>query len=140
MNSHFSSNEISNDLLTRFTEGINKFNDKDFYECHDILEDIWFEIRGDSRRFYQGLIHLAVGFYHILERKNPGGAFSQLNKGITKLDKYKPEFLGVELENLLKKIQLCISEIEKLKNAKKEEFKENFIPKIEFDKSIFLNN
>jgi predicted metal-dependent hydrolase len=75
---------MQNDILERFNLGIDKFNEREFYECHDILEDVWFEIRGQDRKFYQGLIHLAVGFYHILHKNNPKGALSQLNKVITK--------------------------------------------------------
>jgi hypothetical protein len=84
---------MENGILERFRKGINKFNSFSFYECHDILEDVWFDIRGPSRRFYQGLIHLAVGFYHILERENPKGAISQLSKGIVKLNDFKPGFI-----------------------------------------------
>ena len=129
---------MDSDILTRFTDGINKFNNKDFYECHDILEDVWFDVRGSSRRFYQGFIHLAVGFYHILERDNPKGSLSQLNKGITKLEEYQPEFQGVELKNMLKKIQICITEIEKIKNGKSESFDIDLIPKIKFDRARFI--
>ena len=130
---------MEENLLERFSEGIKKFNGKDFYECHDIIEDVWFEIRESSRRFYQGLIHLAVGFYHILERENPKGAISQLSKGIEKLNEYKPEFQGVELKRLLDKIGKCLTEIEKVKNGEKRNFNEKSIPKIKFDKSRFIS-
>ena len=129
---------MESDILTRFTEGINKFNSGDFYECHDIIEDVWFDVRGSSRRFYQGLIHLAVGFYHIIERDNSKGAISQLTKGITKLEEYSPEFQGVELKILLQKVKACLTEIEKIKNGKSESFNADLIPKIKFDKSKFI--
>ena len=129
---------MQDDLLSRFSEGIKKFNEKDFFECHDILEDVWFEIRGESRKFYQGLIHLAVGFYHILERDNPKGALSQLGKGLDKLKTYEPHFQGIELEHLLMKIRICISEIEKVKKGETRSFDEKLIPKIKFDKGKFM--
>ncbi len=128
---------MQDDILSRFSDGIEKFNEKDFFECHDILEDVWFEIRGESRKFYQGLIHLAVGFYHIIERDNPKGALSQLGKGLDKLEPYEPHFQGIELEHLLKKIRVCISEIEKIKKGETRSFNEKLIPKIKFDKGEF---
>lgn len=121
-------------LLPRFKLGIVKFNAHEFYDCHDILENVWFDVRGSSRRFYQGLIHLAVGFYHITVRKNPKGALSQLKKGIEKLSGYLPSFQGVELKNLLMKINSCIEEI-KAKGA--ELFDTASIPAIEFDEDLF---
>ena len=121
-------------IYERFRDGINLFNSHSFYECHDVLEDVWFDVRGSSRRFYQGLIHLAVGFYHITVRENPKGALSQLGKGIEKLSDYKPEFQGVELDNLLKEIEKCR---EIIKNAKVMEFDIGLIPKISFDETSF---
>ncbi len=121
-------------LLQRFKHGIVKFNAHEFYDCHDILEDVWFDVRGNSRRFYQGLIHLAVGFYHITVRKNPKGALSQLNKGIEKLSGYLPAFQGVELKYLLIKINSCIEVI----NADGAElFDAASIPEIEFNEDLF---
>lgn len=121
----------------RFEEGIKKFNEGKFYECHDILEDVWFEIRGSSRRFYQGLIHLAVGFYHLTHRKNFNGTLSQLNKGINKLSEYSPEFQGVDIERLLKKVRLCGKKVEVMKELKSEEFDAGLIPKIRFERKKF---
>jgi predicted metal-dependent hydrolase len=130
---------LEDNILSGFSEGIKKFNCGDFFECHDILEDVWFEIRGHSRRFYQGLIHLAVGFYHIQERNNPKGALSQLNKGIVKLKEYVPEYQGVELKQLLKKIDKCIHEIEQIRENKTNVFDEVLIPKINFNPDKFKN-
>jgi predicted metal-dependent hydrolase len=125
---------MENGILERFRKGINKFNSFSFYECHDILEDVWFDIRGPSRRFYQGLIHLAVGFYHILERENPKGAISQLSKGIVKLNDFKPGFQGIELSSLLNEIEKCI---ELIKKEGPSGFDKRYIPKIKFNEALF---
>lgn len=125
-------------VIERFKKGIEKFNAGSFYDCHDILEDVWFDVRGPSRRFYQGLIHLAVGFYHILERENPKGTISQLTKGIEKLTDFKPQFQGVELELLLTDIKLCIDEVEMLGKDKIQEFDSAMIPKIKFNPALFV--
>lgn len=125
---------MDNGIFKRFREGINLFNNHSFYKCHDVLEDVWFDVRGSSRRFYQGLIHLAVGFYHITVRENPKGAISQLSKGIEKLSDYKPKFQGVELSSLLQEIEMCRDII---KNGISEEFDIKLIPKISFDENSF---
>jgi predicted metal-dependent hydrolase len=126
---------MDSDLLERFAEGINKFNNGEFFECHDILEDIWFEIRGKDRNFYQGLIHLAVGFYHLLYRENPRGALSQLNKGTAKLSSYKPGYQGVELNELLEKVSVCIEKIERINKG--EGKMKITVPLIHFKKKLF---
>jgi len=58
------------------------FNNCDFFQCHEVLEEAWTKEVGPRRLFLQALIHLAVGFYHC-ERGNPAGANSQLKKGYT---------------------------------------------------------
>lgn len=121
-------------IYDRFREGIYLFNNHSFYKCHDVLEDVWFDVRGSSRRFYQGLIHLAVGFYHITVRENNKGALSQLGKGIEKLSGYKPEFQGIELNGLIKEIENCM---EVIKNVNPAEFDVKLIPKISFNENLF---
>jgi predicted metal-dependent hydrolase len=121
-------------ILGRFREGVDLFNKHSFYNCHDVLEDVWFDVRGHSRRFYQGLIHLAVGFHHITVRENSKGALSQLNKGIEKLSEYAPQFQGIELKNLLNEIRKCVEVIRKVKA---EDFDTTLIPKIEFNAELF---
>jgi uncharacterized protein len=129
---------MADEILTRFSEGINKFNEHEFYECHDLLEEVWFDSRGVSRRFYQGLIHLAVGFYHITLRDNPTGSLSQLKKGVEKLTAYAPEFQGVELRIFLLNIKKCIEEIELIKKGRTELFDPSLAPKINFNRELFI--
>jgi hypothetical protein len=49
------------------------FNAGDYYEAHDVLEQLWLECRDDNRLFYQGLIQLAGAFVHLKkQRERPG--------------------------------------------------------------------
>lgn len=129
---------VEETLLSRFEKGIVKFNSGEYYECHDILEDLWFDIRGSSRKFYQGLIHLAVGFHHIIYLNNPKGAISQLTKCIDKLSVFQPQYQGIELTTLLNKISSCIEDINRIKNGESDLFNESLIPRLEFNKKFFL--
>ena len=82
-----------------FTLGIELFNRQAFFECHEVLEDLWRPTRGPRRLFLQAVIHLAVGFYHH-QRANPTGAGRQLRKGLKKVAGYLPEFDGVDTARL----------------------------------------
>ena len=48
----------------RYLAGIQFFNARDFFEAHEIWEDLWADSHGDERCFYQGLIQAAVGLFH----------------------------------------------------------------------------
>ncbi len=102
-------------IRSRFIQAIDKFNEKNFFECHEILEDIWFDVRDDSRNFYQGLLHIAVGFYHLTKKHNPKGAIIQLNKAISRLTPYESNYNGINLSVLLNQIQNIKANLEENK-------------------------
>ncbi len=114
--------------MDRFVKAVEEFNSGHYFECHDTLEEIWMEALHD-RFFYQGLIHLAVGFYHLLN-ENYAGAESQLSKGLLKLEDFKPVYQGIELSQLLNKVQICLSQVQALKAKTLDRFDISLIPKI----------
>lgn len=83
-------------LLAR---GIHLFNDREFFECHEVLEEAWTPERGPRRLFLQSLIHVAVGFYQC-RRGNLEGATRQLRKGLRKLSPYLPSCEGIDTARL----------------------------------------
>ncbi len=54
-----------------------------FFEVHELLEPVWFRATEPTRTALQGLIQIAVGFYH-LENGNREGARSLLVLGLAK--------------------------------------------------------
>lgn len=82
-----------------FQHGIELFNRQAFFECHEVLEELWKPARGPRRLFLQSIIHLAVAFYHHQQR-NPAGTARQLRKGLKKLAGYLPEHEGVNTARL----------------------------------------
>jgi predicted metal-dependent hydrolase len=79
--------------------GIDLFNRRQFFECHEVLEEIWTPEHGPRRLFLQSLIHFAVAFYHD-QRGNPVGASRQLRKGLRKLEAYLPAWEGIDTARL----------------------------------------
>src|SRR5260370_39492803 len=50
---------VMDELLRK---GILLFNNCDFFQCHEVLEEAWTKEVGPRRLFLQALIHLPVGF------------------------------------------------------------------------------
>jgi predicted metal-dependent hydrolase len=86
-------------LDPRLQHGIDLFNRREFFVCHEVLEEIWTPERGPRRLFLQSLIHFAVAFYHD-QRGNPVGATRQLRKGLRKLSAYLPACEGIDTARL----------------------------------------
>lgn len=100
------------------SEGINLFNDCDFFSAHDFFEDIWMDANGDEKAFFQGLVQVSVGCYHLI-CGNLKGAKSQLSKGKEKLTKYEPVFYNINLKLLNKKLEQLLNKLATDKNILK---------------------
>lgn len=83
-----------------FKKGIEKFNQQQFYACHDILEEIWMDSVEPNKTFYQGILQIAVGCYH-LSNSNWRGAVILLGEGSKKLREYEPDYFNIDVSNLL---------------------------------------
>lgn len=93
-----------------YLKGIEHFNDCDFYESHEVWEELWADEQGDSRRFYQGLIQAAVALHHF-GNENIRGA-KKLNVGCRKyLDPYRPRYLGLDLDEFLAAMDRCFADV-----------------------------
>ncbi len=57
-------NDSPSDYDPRYLAGIVLFNRADYFEAHEVWEDLWMESAGTERRFVQGLIQAAVGLLH----------------------------------------------------------------------------
>jgi hypothetical protein len=80
------------------------FNDKQFFEAHEVLEDLWLESEGEIKDFYKGLIQCAVAFVH-LQRHNSRGAHKLFTSSTGYLRKYLPKYGCVDTANLLKNFE-----------------------------------
>src|SRR4030095_8252744 len=96
----------------RFIKGIEEFNSGQFFECHETLEEIWLEERGEERQFYQGIIQLAAGDCK-LEQGVPAGALKLWRTGIEKLQPYSPVYLGVNVDALMTGVAANLAALEK---------------------------
>ncbi|MEM7557422.1 MAG: DUF309 domain-containing protein [Cyanobacteria bacterium P01_A01_bin.84] len=84
----------------QFWEGVEQFNNGDFYACHDTLEALWMEAAEPDKTFYQGVLQIAVGLYH-LGNQNLRGAAILLGEGSNRLRRYPSTYSGIDVDELL---------------------------------------
>jgi predicted metal-dependent hydrolase len=60
-------------LHPKLEEFIRLFNEKHFFEAHEVLEELWLVTTGEQKLFYKGLIQCAVSLAH-WKKNNPRGA------------------------------------------------------------------
>jgi len=119
--------------LNSIIQGIDLFNDAEFFAAHDFFEDLWSESSKDQKFFFQGLVHVSVASFHLISG-NLNGALSQYTKGRTKLGMYTPEYLGVDIADLIVSVEKIISEIENGGRNFSSENLVNRLPKIKYSK------
>jgi predicted metal-dependent hydrolase len=93
-----------------YLRGIELYRAGEFFECHEVLEELWTHMRGPRRLFLQALIHFAVAFYH-QQRRNRLGAERQLRKALRKIERYLPLYEGVDTATLHREGQACLRRI-----------------------------
>lgn len=119
--------------MDNIIRGIELFNDADFFAAHDFFEDLWIDSNTDQKFFYQGLVHVSVACFHLISG-NVTGALSQYSKGKMKLEKYVPDYAGVDVENLIVSINKIVSEIQIGGKNNIPEDLVNKLPKINYSK------
>ena len=92
---------------------IKQFNDGEYFDAHETLEELWIEETGDVRRLYQGILQVGVAFHH-WRNGNFRGADSLLERGIAYLQPFRPHCMGIDTERLIADAAACHAELRRL--------------------------
>src|SRR5262245_50671016 len=94
----------------RYLQGILYFNDCEFFEAHEVWEDVWKDYFGPSRKFYQGLIQTAVALHHF-GNGNIRGAKKVYYGSRGYLEPYRPKHIGMNLDKFVSEMDACFAEV-----------------------------
>jgi uncharacterized protein len=83
-----------------YCRGLKLFDQGEFFEAHEVLEDVWRAAPQPERLFLQGLIQVAVGLHHH-SRGNLVGCRSLLARARRNLAGYPTPYRGLDLASLL---------------------------------------
>ncbi len=104
-----------------FWQGVKEFNQQQFYACHDTLEAIWIEAPESDKKFYQGVLQVAVGCYH-LSNHNWRGAVILLGEAVRRLCDYQPTHHGIDVELLLQQSNRLLQALQQIEPEQAAEF------------------
>jgi len=90
----------------RYLAGILFFNEREFFEAHEVWEDLWADSHDDERRFVQGLLQAAVGLYHF-ENGNLGGALKLYRSSRDYMAPCGSPFLGLDAKAFWASMEEC---------------------------------
>ena len=121
-------NNISEKL---FLEGVDLFNRKSFYDAHESWENLWTEYNLDDALLIQGLIQLSVAYFHITNL-NLKGSKNLFNKCIPKLEKYRENLRGIDINEIINTAELALDNINSIENTN--DFNWALVPHIRISK------
>ena len=113
-------------------EAISLFNQHEYFNCHELLEDLWRETEGDDRHFYEGLIRLLGNGRESprVNRRIPQGAVNLLKQGLMRLENYRPTYNGVDIARLYIDIESHLEEVKASKNPQAGFFERRPAPEV----------
>ncbi|HEX5761178.1 MAG TPA: DUF309 domain-containing protein [Thermoanaerobaculia bacterium] len=86
---------------TLVREGVERFNAGRFYDAHESWEEVWRSTTPEPRELFQGLVQIAAGMHHVLDRGRPEPGRRVLGKGRRRLEALPPVCCGLDVEALV---------------------------------------
>lgn len=131
MNSHEdSASPCADSPSGQLLQGIREFNRREWFQCHETVEDLWIGSEGELRNFYQGIIQLAIALHH-WRNGNYGGAVSLLKGGAGYLRCVATPCQWLDVAALVAAADRMRSALEELGKEGMETLAEELIPRIE---------
>ncbi len=95
----------------RFARALDLFNSENWYEAHDLLEEIWHETTGDQRQALQAILQISVAQFH-LENNNTNGALILYGEALNRLRKHNYDYIKLNLMDLYECIQYRLDKLQ----------------------------
>ncbi len=99
--------------MTPLERGAELFNRGEYYEAHEVWEELWLELEDEPKLFVQGLIQVAAAYHKATVQMQPGGCVRLLVTALQKLDACPADFLGVETARFLGEVRRTLAEAER---------------------------
>lgn len=94
---------------------IRQFNNREWYDCHETIEELWLGETGEMRNFLQGTLQISVALLH-WRNGNHGGAVSLLASGVKYLKCVSDVCLWVDVTALIadsERVRISLEELGK---------------------------
>ena len=116
----------------RAIEGFQLFNQGEYFEAHEALEEAWREEKSPIRELYRGILQVAVVYLHIT-RSNYVGALKVYHRSQKWLVDWPNTCRGVNVAQLRRDLDAVIAHLLELGADKLERFDRSLLKPVEYD-------
>lgn len=113
----------------QFLLAIRQFNNREWYDCHETIEELWLGEIGEMRDFLQGTLQISVALHH-WRNGNYGGAVSLLKGGANYLRRVSDVCLWVDVPALIADSEKVRAALEELGKDRMDTLESKLIPRI----------
>lgn len=92
----------------RYLAGVLLFNRGDYFEAHEVWEEVWGDTPGPDRSFFQGLIQAAVGLCHFCNG-NVRGAVKLFHTGRAYMERFASPYCGLDIPDFWQQMERCFA-------------------------------
>lgn len=110
-------------------KGVRLFNTGEYFECHEVLEELWLAERGPVRELYQGVLQIGVALLH-RQRGNFKGAVSLLQSGLRHIAPFGPSCQQLDLARLSRESVELLAHLQGLGQERLSEMDEQLVPQV----------
>ena|ERR1043166_2361246 len=96
----------------RLREGISLFNDRRFFESHEILEQLYQETEEANKPFLEGLIQIAAALRLFADFGEAKGPARMIYQALIRLENYQPTYLQVRVKELCESMEAWAKQAE----------------------------
>jgi predicted metal-dependent hydrolase len=89
---------------TKYEVGVELFNRGEYFDAHEVWEELWMDCPAAERRFVQALIQAAVAVYHF-GRDNYTGAARLFHSGRRYMEPYRPVYRGLDVDEFWRQME-----------------------------------
>jgi predicted metal-dependent hydrolase len=83
------------DFRSRFLQGVEHFNSREFWEAHESWEELWLVAESEAEQFLQGMIQMAAAYHHV-QRGTVRGAVRLFDAAMRRLSAFPPGYCGID--------------------------------------------
>jgi predicted metal-dependent hydrolase len=114
----------------KLREAVRLFNRREYFSCHQILEEGWSEIAAEDQAFYEALIRFATALHLRFNRGASQGTINLLTQGLMRLESYRPSHHGVNVARLYTEVDTHAEHLKTVTKDKPGFFERWRVPRI----------
>jgi uncharacterized protein len=97
----------------RLREGIRLFNERRFFESHEVWESFYLEAEEPHKPFLEGLIQVAAAFRIFTDLGESKGPVRMVYGALIRFENYQPAYLNIRVKELSEALEAWAKQTEK---------------------------